>query len=50
MTTTAEDIPLVPDAAPARAAVAALRELMCSHDPAVGESPFWRTAFWFRAK
>ncbi|MGY5127084.1 SUKH-4 family immunity protein [Streptomyces nigrescens] len=38
------------DRAVARAAVAALRELMCGHDAAVEESPFWRTAFWFRAE
>ncbi|MFD5396047.1 SUKH-4 family immunity protein [Streptomyces sp. NPDC127097] len=37
------------DRATARAAVAALRELMCGHDTAVGESPFWHTAFWYRA-
>ncbi|WP_327687797.1 SUKH-4 family immunity protein [Streptomyces tubercidicus] len=38
------------DQATARAAVAALRELMCRHDAAVEDSPFWRTAFWFRAE
>ena len=38
------------DRAVARAAVAAVRELMCRHDAAVKESPFWSTAFWFRAE